>query len=169
MAEITIDFVFLASRWLHLSAAIVALGGVAFQRFAFLPSLSGMPEEPRAELREAVRKRWAPVVHTCIVVLLITGGYNFVVLAWPPKIDPIPYHPIFLFKLFAALAVFFLATVLVGRGQGFARLRANIRGTLTGILLLGAFIVLISGILGQVRAGSGRTKPASAPALAPSE
>jgi hypothetical protein len=154
MAEI--DFVFLVSRALHIAAAIVALGGAAFQRFALIPTISvSLPEPARAELREALRKRWARVVQGSIAVLLLTGGYNFVVLALPPKIEPMPYHGIFAIKFFAALAVFFVASVLVGRGQGFMRLRGNPKGALSAILLLGAVIVLVSGILSQVRSNVG--------------
>jgi uncharacterized membrane protein len=169
MAEANIDFLFLLSRWLHVAAAIVALGGAAFQRIAFLPAAGASLSEPtRVELREAIRKRWARVVHVCIVILLVTGGYNFVVLALPPKIEPMPYHAIFLFKFLAALAIFFLASVLVGRGQGFAQLRGS-KGSLTSILVLGAIVVLISGILSQVRSGQSGRQPPESRAAAPSE
>lgn len=152
MAEVTIDPVLLISRWLHLSAAIIAIGGVAFQRLAYIPGLMGALVDPSREtVREAVRRRWAPIVHACIVILLLTGGYNFVVQALPPKIEPMPYHAIFGVKFLAALAVFFIASILVGRGQGFANLRNNAKGALTWLLVLGVTIVLLSGILNQVR------------------
>lgn len=164
MAEMSIDPVLLFSRWLHLSAAIVAIGGVAFQRLAYLPGLSGtLPESSLTGLRDSVRKRWAPVVHACIVILLLTGGYNFVVQALPPKIEPMPYHALFGVKFLAAIAVFFIASILVGRGEGFASMRTKAKGALTGLLVLGAIIVLLSGMLNQVRSSQ---LPKSAPQTA---
>ncbi|MEK7756433.1 MAG: hypothetical protein AAB385_04400, partial [Planctomycetota bacterium] len=102
-------------------------------------------------LREAVRARWAKFVHASIALLLITGAINFAILALPPKIKALPYHPIFGVKLLAAFAVFFIASALMSRGPGFAGIRAK-RAKWLGILLaLGGIIVLLSGILNQIR------------------
>ncbi len=149
-----VDILHVISRWLHIGAAIVAIGGAAFARIALLPSLRGMPDEDAARLRESVRSRWAKVVHACIAILLLTGGLNFYRLVLAPKVAPMPYHAIFGVKLMAALAIFFLASALAGRSPGFAGMRAAAPKWLSVILLLGAVIVLVSGVLAQVRGGS---------------
>lgn len=146
-----IDWVYLVSRWLHLSAAIIAIGGAAYARLAALPALRDMDAQLREALREELRRRWAPVVHACVAILLLTGGFNFVYLAWPPKIEPMPYHAIFGVKLLAALAIFAVAEGLVGRTAAFAKLRSAARKWLTIVLLLGGLAVLVSGVLNQVR------------------
>jgi hypothetical protein len=87
-------------------------------------------------------------------VLLLTGGFNFLRLAMPPKISPMPYHAIFGVKLLAALAVFFIASALAGRAPGFARLRARSRWWLGMLLVLAAIIIALSGVLSQVRGWS---------------
>jgi hypothetical protein len=150
-----LNYLLLVSRWIHLSAAILAIGGAAFMLLALLPSAkSTLDDEAHQRLREAVRKRWAPWVHTCIALLLITGATNFLILALPPRIKPMPYHAIFGVKFLMALGIFFLATALVGRSPGFATLRENSRTWLGAILLLAAIIVLLSGLLSQVRLSS---------------
>ncbi len=148
----TSEYVVLVSRWIHLATAIVLVGGAAFMRFALIPSAAEVLDDAtHRTLREAIRKRWAKIVHIGIALLLVTGGTNFVLLAIPPKIHPIPYHPIFGAKLLAALAIFFLATALVGRSPGLARIRENSRKSLNMLLGLAAFIVVLSGVLHVVR------------------
>ncbi len=148
-----VDLVLLISRWLHIAAAIVAIGGAFFVRNALQPSAKEtLNDADHAKLREAIRSRWAKVVGACIGILLITGGLNFFKLALPPKIKPMPYHAIFGVKLLAAFAVFFLASALAGRAPGFAKLREQSRKWLGVLLLLAALIVFLSGLLSQVRA-----------------
>lgn len=157
-----LNYVLLASRWLHLAAAIVAIGGAAFMRFALIPAATAaLSDEAHQKLREALRARWSKVVMTSIALLLITGFYNFVVLAMPPKVDPVPYHPIFGLKFFAALGVFFIASALVGRSPGLEKMRAARAKWLSRLLVLAGIIVLISGVLMQIR-----TAPKSAPHVA---
>jgi hypothetical protein len=142
----------LISRWIHLASAIIALGGAMFMRFALLPAAKAtLSDDVHEKLREAVRARWAKFVHAAIALLLITGSINFAILAIPPKVAPLPYHPIFGVKLLAAFAVFFIAEALMSRGPGFAKIRANRAKWLSVLLSLGALIVLLSGILNQVR------------------
>ncbi|MFH1110437.1 MAG: hypothetical protein V1790_14745 [Planctomycetota bacterium] len=100
----------LISRWIHLGSVIIALGGAAFMRVALLPAAKAtLDDDMHEKLREAVRVRWVKFVHAAIALLLITGSINFAILAIPPKIKPLPYHPIFGIKLLAVSAVFFIA------------------------------------------------------------
>ena len=146
------NVVLLISRWIHLASAIVAIGGAVFMLFALLPAAKAtLTDEVHERFREAVRARWAKFVHAAVALLLLTGSINFAILALPPKIKALPYHPIFGVKLLAAFAVFFIAEALMSRGPGFAGIRAK-RAKWLGILLaLGGLIVLLSGILNQVR------------------
>lgn len=146
------EYIVLVSRWIHLATAIVLVGGAAFMRFALIPSaVEVLDDATHRSLREAIRKRWAKFVHIGIALLLLTGGLNFAILSIPPKIHPIPYHPIFGVKLLAALAIFFLATALVGRSPGLARIRENSRTSLNRLLALATLIVVLSGVLHVVR------------------
>ena len=161
-----VDFVVLLSRWIHITAAIVAIGAVAFQRFALLPAAKQvLSDEKQKELREGIRSRWAKFVHGCIVLLLVTGGLNFVMLAMPPKVEPMPYHGIFGVKFFAAMGIFFLASALSGRSPGFAHFREKGMKWLSVILVLALVVVFLSGMLNQVRtSGPAAVSPATAAA-----
>ncbi len=102
-------------------------------------------------------------VHSSIAMLMLTGAFNFFMLAILPKIETIPYHPIFGVKVLAALLVFFLSIALAGRSPGFEKMRQNRRKWLSVIVALAALIVFLSGVLSQVRtAGPGGITPATA-------
>ena len=121
-------------------------------RFALLPAAKAtLTYDVHERLREAVRARWAKFVHASIALLLITGSINFAILALPPKIEPMPYHAIFGVKVLAAFVVFFIASALMSQGPGFAGIRAKRAKWLSILIALGGLIVLLSGILNQVR------------------
>lgn len=167
MEDINIPLLIL--RWVHIVAAIGAVGGALFMRFALLPAAdAALDDEVHTKLREAVRGRWARVVHTCIALLLVTGGVNFVLFALQPNMQAIPYHPIFGVKLLAAFAVFFIASILVGRGTGFPSIRGNRARALSILIGLGVLIVLLSGLLSQIRTGPAGNPPANGETSAPS-
>lgn len=147
-----IDIAVLLSRWIHIGAVIVAIGGAVYQRFALLPGAQeALDDDARDSLREALRRRWSKVVGASIGVLLLTGFLNFVLVAVPPKIHAIPYHPIFGLKLLMAFAIFFLASVLAGRSPGFAAMRKNSAKWLNVIIALAVVIVFLSGLMSQIR------------------
>ncbi len=158
-----INLALLVSRWIHIGAAIVAIGGVTFLRFVLLPGAKrALNSNADERLREAVRARWVRLVHACIALLLLTGTFNFVMLALLPKIDPIPYHAIFGVKLLAALLVFFVSIALTGRSPGFEKMRQSSGKWLSITVALAALIVLLSGVLSQVRmTGAAKVPPAT--------
>lgn len=146
-------------RWIHIAAAITAIGGAAFMRFALVPSLrETLSESEREKLVTAVRGRWAKVIHACIAILLVTGAGNFVLLALKAGLKPMPYHALFGVKFLAAMVIFFLASALVGRSPGFAKMRQRPAGALTMILVLGLSVVLLSGVMNYVRHAPGAKK-----------
>lgn len=148
-----LDWVLLGTRWLHIVAAMTAVGGMVFLRVALIPAARAtLDEAAHAQLRDGIRERWSRVVMIAIAVLLLTGGFNFAYLAIPPKIHAIPYHPIFGLKLLLALGIFFIASALVGRSPGFAQMRAENKRWLGIALFMAAIIVALSGALSQIRA-----------------
>jgi len=146
----------LISRWLHISAAIMAAGGGAYARFILLPAVQRVLDlDQRQRLVEAVRARWAPVTYSCIALLLLSGTFNFVTLAILPKVEPLPYHAIFGGKLVAALGVFLVSSILVGRSPAFSAFRRSKETWLSVVVILAGLIVLLSGALGQIRTRAG--------------
>lgn len=138
----------IASRWIHLVSIIVAIGGTAFIGIVFLPAVQRVVSgETLANLRESVRSRWMMVVHVCLVLILISGGYNFYVngiLAKPGG----KYHMIFGIKLLLVFVLFFLAIALTGRSEALAAIRAKSNRWIKVVLLLAAIIVALSVMLG---------------------
>lgn len=136
------DVVGFLSRWLHITAAVTAAGGAIFMKLALHPASETLAEEPRRALREAVRARWAKVVGMAIGVLLLTGLYNFLMIVQRYNLPRPWYHMAFGIKFLAALVVFFLASILVGKTELAQKLRARAAGWLT--LLVGLILLVLA-------------------------
>ncbi len=147
-----VDPVLLISRWLHLAAAMAALGAALYMRIALIPAANEqLSPDDHQRLREALRRRWAPVVHASVAVLFLTGFLNFFLMVISPKIKPMPYHAIFGVKLLAALFIFFIAEALVGSSPGTTGIRGKRARWLTILLVTGGLVVALSGVLNQIR------------------
>lgn len=118
------DIIGILSRWVHVTSAIILLGGVIFARC----------------VRQAqLFKEYRALASTAIVALLLSGVYNLLTKANTPK----PYHMLFGIKFLLALHVF---------GVGWMSTRANVDETtrqrwLSGVALSGLVIVLLSACL----------------------
>ena len=62
---------------LHLSAAIIWLGGMVFAHFCLRPSVAMLEPPQRLGLMAATLTRFFAIVIPAIVVLLVTGGYLY--------------------------------------------------------------------------------------------
>lgn len=146
-----LDWVGIASRWLHILAAITAVGGTIFMRFALLPSVSALPDEERKKLHEGVRSRWVKFVMGAILFLLASGIYNLVMKEKQLKTAADGarslYHMLFGVKFLLAFVIFFLASALTGRSPAFAKIRQNARFWLTLNMILAIVVVCLSGVL----------------------
>jgi len=69
------------SRWLHVISACLAIGGVFFIRFIVPRGLMLLDETPRRQVFLVMRRNFKIVIHTVILLLLITGIY-ITWLAW---------------------------------------------------------------------------------------
>lgn len=133
-------------RWLHIGAAVIAVGGTAMLRCILIPALQGRPEQD--EILSRVRttfKRW---IHISIAVLLGTGFYNYLAVAGPRVAEAgdrmKPYHPVMGMKILLSLALFGIALMLLAPVPSFhARrktwLAVNL-GLAAVITLLGAYL-----------------------------
>jgi len=155
------DAVALTSRWLHILAAMAAVGGMMFMRFALLPAAATLADPPRAALQEAIRRRWSKVVMAAIGLLLVSGLYNYITLFmasknWPEAWRSGPfrvYQMLFGIKFLLALAIFFISSALVGRSSAFARFRERAKFWVTVNLALAVLLVAISSELRMLHAG----------------
>lgn len=149
----------LLSRWAHVGAAIVLMGGAIFTRFVLMPAAVELPEDQHATLKERLRVRWSKVVAGGILLLLLSGFYNYF-KGMPDHKGQALYHALVGTKMLLAFGAFFLASVLSGRSAKFAPMRAQ-SGKWLGILILA--LVVITGIGGFLKVGV-PAKPAAATA-----
>ena len=158
--EIMSQLYLAALRWAHILAAMVAVGGLFYARFGLLPAMQVLDEENRERLHDGIRKRWLPWVIGAITLLLASGLANFLLFndaarAWDDGtwMKQTKYHALFGVKFLLALAVFYFASGLVGRGEGTAWIRANRGKWLSVTLLLAVGVVMISGWMRGLHVG----------------
>jgi uncharacterized membrane protein len=142
------DLVPLLSRWIHVGTSIVLVGGTVFMRFVLAPAASAsLSDAEHAALRERVVGTWKRFVHIGILLFLLSGFYNYLVVARPKHDGDALYHALMGTKILLALVVFFFASALVGRSQGLQKIREKRNTWLIVLILLSAVIVGIAGFL----------------------
>lgn len=157
------DPVTLLLRWAHILAAIVAMGALVFARFGVLPALGDFDPSTRERFHDSVRRRWLPWVIGAITVLLASGLANFLIFNQRVKDAPEiwgegwmrahAYHALFGAKFLLAMLAFYLASALVGRGDGTQWVR-NDRGKWLSVTLgLMLAVVMLSGWMRQLHTG----------------
>jgi len=164
-------------RWLHILAAMAAVGGPMFIYFALQPAAKELPDDAHRMLKEGIRRRWSRVVMAAITFLLVSGLYNLIAFEkmsrdWGPDWRDGPariYHALLACKLVLALAIFFLASALVGRSAAFAKIRENARFWVAVNLLLGIVLVAISSQLRMMHIGPPPNPPAASSTAETSE
>lgn len=134
------------SRILHVSTAIVLVGGSVFTLFVLLPSVKMLTESAHRDFATAVTGRWKRFIYGGIALFLITGFYNYY-RAMPSHRGDSLYHALLGTKMLLALVVFFLASALVGRSAKLEGFRKNKSRWLKAVVIIAAIIVCISGYL----------------------
>lgn len=152
------------SRWIHVGTAVVLVGGTVFMRFVLMPAANATLQEAEHDaLRANLIQRWKKYVMVGITLFLLSGFYNYLVVARPMHKGDGLYHALMGTKILISLAVFFLASVLTGRSPKFEGMRQNRAKWLGVLILLAAIIIGIAGLL-KVR-GKFVIAPGPAPAL----
>jgi uncharacterized membrane protein len=104
-------------RWLHIIPACLAIGGAVFMRLVLPVGLAAL-DDPQQ--RQAVflrcRRVFKMLIHTCILLLLISGSYN-AWRNWAAYHEAIPLsHAFFGLHVILALMVFGISiAVLMGK------------------------------------------------------
>lgn len=149
-----LDLAAIASRWLHIAAVIVAVGGIVFLRIVLHPAAeAALTEDARKALRDRLLSRWTRVVHVAITFIILSGVYNLIVQL--PKHKPVEgqmplYHVLLGPKLLLALILFFISIALAGKSQTFERMRQKRPAWLAVNIGIAAVVVLISNILKHI-------------------
>jgi len=110
----------LVFRWIHVIPAMILVGGTIFLRCSLVPAANEVGGSN--EVREAIRRRWAKLVMLSVLLLLVSGIYNFHLKAVNYKMDG-TYLVLMAIKVLLALAVFYLVAVVSGRSNTARRFR----------------------------------------------
>ncbi len=154
-------------RWLHILAAIIAVGGTTFVWLVLWPAIRHtLEEEPAQKLRERIKSRWKHIVHLCILLFLVSGLYNYFLVLWGDATPPAEYHMLFGIKFLLALGVFFLAIALNSSREWAAFFRDK-SWIWTGVMLVLALVVVL--VSGYMRMMPTHAEPAAPPAVAEQE
>lgn len=161
------DPTLLLLRWAHILAAIVAMGGLVFARFALVPALSDLDAPTRDRIHDGIRRRWLPWVIGAITLLLASGLANFLLFNGRVKAEgwadgqwmrQTSYHALFGAKFLLAMAAFYFASALVGRGEGTQWVRNDRAKWLSVTLGLMLAVVLLSSWMRQLHTGQNRVE-----------
>ncbi len=156
MENLSLDWMAIGIRIVHIGAGILAAGGAFFQLIALHPALATLQAETRKPIREAVVTRWRGIVFACIALLLISGLMQFMMVRLP-ELKPLPssikglYHGLFGLKVLAALGSFHCATVLVLPGAKGERYRDNAGFWLRFMVALLTIVVLVGAVLRNIK------------------
>jgi uncharacterized membrane protein len=132
-------------QWIHVTAAVIGIGGMAFLLLILMPSLGALPAEQRDLLAKQVMKRFRWMIWSAILVLLLSGLYTvrqyYWEVAWGKS------WALLTVKIVLALFVFVIALALTLPLKLFDRVRARRRLWLSIAVGLGVAVILIAAYL----------------------
>ena len=132
-------------QWIHLAAAVVGVGGIAFLVFLLIPSARVLLPEQRDLLLKKVLRRFRLVSWTVIVLLTASGLYNerayYWELAWGRA------WLLLTVKIVLALLVFAVSLSLTLPLNVLARVRERREQWLVTAFTVAMVVILISAYL----------------------
>ena len=129
-----------AMRWVHLTSMAVLIGGMIFARLVLTRSIATVSPESRDALADKAAAAYKPLVIAAVFGSIVSGIYKFLLTTGhSPR-----YHMLFGLKMLLVLHVFSVAILIVQpRNPKRARM-------MTGLIVSGAVIILISAWLGKI-------------------
>lgn len=139
-------------RWLHVTSAVTAIGGLLAMRFAVIPALTGRADG--AEVYTAIQRGFKKVMHSALGLALLTGFYNYGVVAVGSlrKIKEThtdlgllgSYHAVMGLKMLLSFALFGLAMGLLKPSDALPETR---KPAFTTNLVVGLIILALAAYL----------------------
>ena len=136
-------------RVLHIVSAIALLGGAIFFLTTMLPAVRVLDEGLRGSVLQLTRKRFYRITHPALLLLLITGFYNYIRNMDIYRAAPKAVHGILGTKILLALII----TVIIF-AQSFGLLKGcPVRWTKVNVAL-GLVIVVLAAVARSMRLGA---------------
>lgn len=132
------------AQWVHIVAAVIGVGGIAFLAFILLPSAGVVSPEQRDLLMKTALGRFRWVSWSVILLLIVSGLYN-ITLVW--EVPWGTYWKFLTLKILLALAVFAISLMLTLPLKYFDRFRAHREFWLRLAFSLALLVILISAYL----------------------
>lgn len=132
-------------QWVHLSAAVLGVGGIAFLHIILLPSMRALNPDQRENLLKAVLGKFRWVSWSVILLLLVSGLYNVRQYYWE-----VPWGRAWMLltvKIVFAILVFTIALALSLPLKFLNWFRAHRQMWLAIALTLAMIVILISAYL----------------------
>jgi uncharacterized membrane protein len=132
------------AQWVHVSAAVIGVGGIGFLAFILLPSTGILSADQRDLLMRVVQRRFRWVTWSVIVLLISSGLYN-AGLAWDVPWGT--YWKFLTLKIILAFVVFAIVLSLTLPLKALERFRAKRRMWLSVAFAIAMVVILISAYL----------------------
>jgi len=132
-------------QWIHVTAAVIGVGGIGFMLAILLPSSRVLSPEQRDPFLKAVMGRFRWVNWSVILLLLGSGLYNIHLRAW--EVPWGTYWKLLTVKIVLAFFVFSISLMLTLPLSVFDRFRAARRTWLAAAFGLALTVILISAYL----------------------
>jgi uncharacterized membrane protein len=132
-------------QWMHVTAAVIVVGGMAFLLFILMPSLGALDPEHRDLLVKQVMNRFRWVIWSAIIVSLVSGLYSIRQYYWEAAWGK--SWALLAVKIILALFVFEVALALTLPFKLFDRVRARRQIWLSIAVGLAVAIIFISAYL----------------------
>jgi uncharacterized membrane protein len=132
-------------QWIHLAAAVLGIGGIAFLHIILIPSARALNPDQREILVKSVMGKFRWVSWSAILLLLVSGLYNVRQFYWE-----VPWGSawrLLTVKIVLALLVFMIALALSLPLKFLDWFRARRQMWLAIALSLGMIVILISAYL----------------------
>jgi putative copper export protein len=137
-------------RWIHITSAVVGVGGMAFLALVLLPAVQrGGADAARAAL-DAALPGFRSMLLTVIAMLLLTGFYNLSLVI--PKANGLgdlkpTYHMVLGMKMLLAFVLFGTASMVAAAGRRPGGFQPRHSQLLAVSLVLAAAILFLSATL----------------------
>jgi uncharacterized membrane protein len=126
-------------QWIHVTAAVMGVGGMAFLLFILMPSLEALPPEQREPFAKKVMGRFRWILWSSVLALLVSGLYTVRLTYW--EVAWGKSWTLLTVKIILAFVVFIIALGLTLPFKLFERVRARQQFWLS--IALGAAIAVI--------------------------
>lgn len=133
-------------RWAHIASVVVLVGGMLYARMVALPVLAKADDTERPEIFNWLSLRHRPLVYSAIVGLLVSGTYTLLTHRGHTPY----YHMWFGIKILLVLHVFAASVLAVRPAPAGAASEAKRARRITGVVLSGLLIILISAYLRRI-------------------